>query len=319
MYNPIGGSTYEFLELQNIGATPVDLSGFSFDGITYVFPNGTILAPGALMVLANNASPSAFATRYPGVVVAGYYGGNLSNSGERIALLDQNGNTVISVDYSNGGGWPTAANGGGYSLEIINPNGDPDDPANWRASLAVNGSPGYIPTVPATNSIRFNEVMAENAGAVTNGTTTNSDWVELYNSGSNSVNLANWSLSNSGNARKYVFPGATIIPPGGYLVVWCDSADQRSRSAQRFYPRPQRRKSFPLRCHHESRGCLQFRIAVDQLHRGPRGPSAAWQLTVPTPGAANIAATVGAATNLVHQRVAGQFDYRRLGLARTLQ
>ena len=65
--------------------------------------------------------------------------------------------------------------------------------------------------------------MAENFGAVTNGATTNSDWLELFNPSGSSVNLANWSLSNSGNARKYVFPGGTTIPANGYLVVWCDS------------------------------------------------------------------------------------------------
>src|SRR5439155_7849367 len=53
--------------------------------------------------------------------------------------------------------------------------------------------------------LRLNEVMAENFGAVTNGTTTNSDWIELYNSGASAANLANWSLSNRGNARKYVY------------------------------------------------------------------------------------------------------------------
>jgi len=59
--------------------------------------------------------------------------------------------------------------------------------------------------------------MAENAGVVTNGTTTNSDWLELYNSGTNTVSLANWSLSNSGNARKYVIPSGTNIAAG---VTW---------------------------------------------------------------------------------------------------
>src|SRR5205807_1590862 len=109
----------EFLELQNIGATPVDLSGFSFQGISYVFPNGSVLPAGGLLVLASSVNPSAFASRYPGVVVFGNYGGALSNGGERIALLDANGNTVISVEYGNSAGWPTAANGGGYSLEIL--------------------------------------------------------------------------------------------------------------------------------------------------------------------------------------------------------
>ncbi len=77
MYNPIGGNQYEFLEVQNIGVLPLDVGGFSFQGITYVFPAGSILSPGAVALLANNTSPSQFAARYPGANVSGYYGGNL--------------------------------------------------------------------------------------------------------------------------------------------------------------------------------------------------------------------------------------------------
>src|SRR5207302_9976275 len=36
--------------------------------------------------------------------------------------------------------------------------------------------------------------------------------------------LGNWSLSNSGNARKYLIPSGTNIASGGYLVIWCDNA-----------------------------------------------------------------------------------------------
>jgi hypothetical protein len=39
-------------------------------------------------------------------VVFGYYGGNLSNGGERIAILDANGSTVIAVHYDDEAGWP---------------------------------------------------------------------------------------------------------------------------------------------------------------------------------------------------------------------
>jgi hypothetical protein len=294
MYNPIGGDAFEYIELQNIGVATVDLSGYSFQGITYVFPNGTTLASGAVMVLASSVNPSAFAARYPGVVVDGYYGDKLSNSGERIALLDQNGNTIISVDYQNSGGWPTAANGGGSSLEIINPNGDPDDPANWRAS---SGSPGFVnPTAPAP-TIRFNEVMAENSGAVVNGPTTNSDWLELFNTTGSTISLANWSLSNSGNARKYVFPGGTSIPANGYLVVWCDSQSNAPGLHSGFTLGRKGENLFLYDASTNRVDAFSFGLQLTNYTVGHIGSG--WQLTTPTPGAANVAASVGAATNLV--------------------
>jgi hypothetical protein len=294
MYNPIGGDAYEYIELQNIGVTTVDLSGYSFEGITYIVPNGTTLAPGAVMVLASSVNPSAFATRYPGVIASGYYADKLSNNGERIALLNQNGNTVISVDYQTSGGWPAAANGGGSSLEIINPNGDPDDPANWRASA---GSPGVVNPVLPAPTIRFNEVMAENFGGVTNGTTTNSDWLELFNTSGSPVNLANWSLSNSGNARKYVFPGGTTIGANGYLVVWCDSQTNAPGLHSGFTLGRKGENLFLYDASTNRVDAFSFGVQLTNYSAGRIG--AGWQLTTPTPGTANIAATVGAATNLV--------------------
>jgi hypothetical protein len=52
MYNPIGGDSYEFIELQNLSDRALDVSQFSFSGITFVFPVMSILAPGQVIVLA---------------------------------------------------------------------------------------------------------------------------------------------------------------------------------------------------------------------------------------------------------------------------
>ena len=114
MYNPQGGDAFEFIELKNIGDTEVELSGFSFDGITYQFAEGsTPLAAGAYLLLVNDANVTAFRARHPGVRLDGLYDGSLSNKGERLALLDQNGETVLSVDYDDGGAWPSSPDGDG--------------------------------------------------------------------------------------------------------------------------------------------------------------------------------------------------------------
>ena len=79
------------------------------------------------------------------------------------------------------------------------------------------------PVTPPPGNIVLNEVMASNQTAVQNGGSF-PDWLELFNQGTNTVDISNWSLSDSGNARKFVFPGGTTIAAGGYLVVWCDTA-----------------------------------------------------------------------------------------------
>src|SRR5207237_4503544 len=112
------------------------------------------------------------------------------------------------------GPWPSAANGTGASLEIIDPNGDANDPANWRASSAVNGTPGLANSTPPPPAILLNEVMADNVTAVTNGGLY-PDWVELYNPGGGNVDLGNWSLSKSGNTRGYVLRDNTRLAARG--------------------------------------------------------------------------------------------------------
>lgn len=297
MYNPTGGDAYEFLELQNIGTNTVDLSGMNFNGLTYTFPAGRTLAPGVFTVLVSDAASTLFATRYPSVTVAGIYTGRLSNGGEQITLRDAQGRTIESVDYDDEGNWPMAADGGGYSLERLEANGDPDAVSNWRVSAAINGSPEQPTVVTPITTIRLNELMADNISAVTNGTTA-TDWIELQNVSNGTLSLTGWSLSDQGNIpRKFTFPAGTSIAAGGYLVVWADSETNA----------PGLHAGFNLSRQGETVFLFDDQLRrVDALSFGPQAPNVAlgrigstWQVTQSTPGAANVAATTANATNLV--------------------
>jgi hypothetical protein len=142
MYNPLEGSDYEFIELTNVGDGDLKLAGMYFsDGISYTFPPGTPpLAPGQYLVLGRNQT--AFAAGYPRVALGGVYQGKLSNQGEKITLRDAAGNIVAAFAYDDENGWPLSPDGLGDSLTLANPNSDPSEPRNWRASLYLNGSPG---------------------------------------------------------------------------------------------------------------------------------------------------------------------------------
>ncbi len=286
MYNPVGGDAFEFIEVRNVGDTDIDISGFSFSGITYVFPGGSVLAPGATLVLASNEDPAAFAQRYPGVVVSGYFVDRLANGGERIAIKDLAGGTVTSVDYSDGGQWPDQADGGGHSLEIIDPGGDPDDVANWRASLAVQGSPGVANPGLSAPSILINELMAINTGAVSNAGAFPT-YVELYNPGPATIDLGNWSLSDDSNPRTLVFPTGTVIAPGGYYVVWLGPG---------FFLNPEGESVFLYDPATNRVDGLSYGLQVANYTVGRLANS--WTLCSPTPGAENFAATLAPASSL---------------------
>jgi len=293
-YNPTNAA-HEFLEIQNVGGSAVDLSGMAFEGITFTFNVGTSLAPGARLVVVSDFGPAEFAARYPGVAVFGYYSGNLNNGGERLALKDRFGNYIFSVDYDDAGGWPTAPDGGGFSLEVTDAFGDPDDPANWHPSVARGGSPGAANSFLVPLSVRLNEVLAENGGAVNHGGTF-PDFVEIQNTGAGPVNLAGWSLTDDGNPRKFVFPSVNV-PPGGYFVVWCDDTTNTT---------PGIHTGFSLQRGGDNVYLFDPNTNLfDSLTFGPQvsGHSVGriggeWVLNTPTPNADNSAAALVPASNL---------------------
>ena len=296
MYNPPGGSIHEFIELMNIGSVAIDLSGMYFsEGIGFTFTPGATIVPGARLVLANNTDPAAFAAQYPGVSVHGYFSGNLNNAGERVTLRTSGGAIVFSVDYDDGGGWPTLADGFGRSLELLDVYGSPDDPANWRSSPVNGGTPGAAPAPSAAPVIVINEVLAQNLAAVNNGGTF-PDFVELFNPGGSPVNLAGWSLSDDGNARKFVFPSVSITA-GGYLTVWCDATTNTSPGLHTGFALDASGVSVSLYDSATNRlDAISLGLQIADYSVGRIAGQ--WVLTTPTTNAVNIAASLAPQSSL---------------------
>ena len=137
MYNPATNQNDEFIEVQNIGAQTIDLTGCAFvTGINYNFPNGAQLAPGARMVILKTQFLNNSA---------------LSNSGERVVLAGPGGVAIKDFTYGDTAPWPMSADGLGRSLVLIAPrtNPDPTNPFNWRPSTANGGNPGTSDALPA--------------------------------------------------------------------------------------------------------------------------------------------------------------------------
>ena len=133
---------FEFIELMNVGANPVDLTDAAFtDGIGFTFTGGT-LAAGARLLLVRNAA--AFAQRYGALPIAGVYTGSLNNAGDHLLLLDRGNVPILDFSYLDASPWPVEADGTGRSLTLLRPGSLPN-PAlatSWRVSVFKNGSPG---------------------------------------------------------------------------------------------------------------------------------------------------------------------------------
>ncbi len=152
MFHPISGDNDdEYVELYNRGAQPVALGGWRLNGgIGFTFPADATIPADGYLVIAHNAA--RLMPRYPNLTPAntvGDYSGSLANSGERVALempepsvdtnatlIRTNWNFVVvdEVTYREGGRWGKWADGGGSSLELIDPHSDNRRAANWTDS-----------------------------------------------------------------------------------------------------------------------------------------------------------------------------------------
>ena len=123
----------EWIELFNRGTNTVDLTGWALQGgVSYVFPSGQALSPGAYLVVARDAV--ALRVAYPAITVLGDYRGGVSAKGELLRLEDASGNPADEVRFYAGGRWPESAAGGGSSLELRDPHADNSKPEAWAAS-----------------------------------------------------------------------------------------------------------------------------------------------------------------------------------------
>ena len=142
---------FEFIELTNIGASPLQLGGVRFvrdipggvsEGIDFRFADDTMLAARQSIVVT--ANPQAFRARYGDVPIEGLpYEGQLSNGGEMLTLVDAGGQLIQQFAYDDA--WYPETDGVGYSLQIRSPQTFPldawDTADAWMPSANVDGSP----------------------------------------------------------------------------------------------------------------------------------------------------------------------------------
>jgi hypothetical protein len=143
----------QFIELYNREDQALDLGGWAMgEGVDLLFPAGAAIPANGFLVLA--ADPVLLAGRVtlpPGATVLQWTGGELSNGGEKLELVDAYGHLIDKLSYDDDGDWPIAPDGQGPSLELVNPGLDNAGAGAWQASAAANGTPGAVNSVYQAN------------------------------------------------------------------------------------------------------------------------------------------------------------------------
>ncbi len=144
-YSPAAGLP-EWVELRNQFSTPVDVGGWRLTGgMDFTVPDGTVMAPGAHLVISKSAGTPAGAL--------GPFTGILDNAGDELRLSTRHGRLMDRVAYDSTGAWPALA--AGLTLAKVSPFTASEPAASWRASTQAGGTPGgenFPPPAAATTA-----------------------------------------------------------------------------------------------------------------------------------------------------------------------
>lgn len=255
--NASGG---DFIELYNYGSTAIDLTGWKLDDDSaslteaVAIPSGTTLAAGEkLIVLVDKSLADIAAFRMAwgnlpeSVKVVAVTGPGLGGSGDAVVVFDASGKVAAALSYKPASANITATDGtviapllradstpvvsghagasvgGAATTSAVWDGASTTDP-RYKAAVAGEdggftgtagiGSPGVV----ARTKVLITEINS-NAGST-------GDFIELYNYGSTSIDLAGWKLDDDSAslAEAVAIPSGTTLAVGEKLIVLMDKA-----------------------------------------------------------------------------------------------
>ncbi len=217
-------NNFEYLELKNISAEPLNVTGFRLrGGIEFDFPSLMLTGGQSCVVVADVAG---FQSRYgTGALIAGAYTNKptqnrLGNGGDHIKLEGAVRQPILDFEYSDD--WYPTTDGAGFALQIVDENLPTSAwglKSSWRPSGKLLGTPGTNDSgaVPY-GAVVINEIL-------THPTTPAVDAIELFNLTGTPVNVGGWFLTDDFNVpKRYRIPDGTTVPDNGYLVLYANTS-----------------------------------------------------------------------------------------------
>lgn len=220
------GNYSDWIELYNPTGRDVSLSGLGLSDdkttIKWSLPNVSLAAGGHLVVFASGKD-----VKDPSGALHSNFKLNASSGG--VYLMSAAGQVLDSAEYKD-------------QTENISLGRDAQDMSTWKAfdkptpgfSNDEAGYTAFLESRIAKDShLLITEVMPSNKTTIADNTGVYSDYVEIYNSGSEAVNLSGYGLSDDpADVLGWRFPDVTI-EPGAYLYVFASGADKNGTDMEK--------------------------------------------------------------------------------------
>jgi hypothetical protein len=262
--NGTSGASDEFIEILNVGDVAVNIGGWLINASTeagststlYQIPVGIILQPGQhLLVSSSGASvsitpDSTFSLGIDddgGIAVVLPSGTEIVDAvGLSLGSAYKEGAPLSTVSSFGVGSYERLPGGGAGSCQDTDNNAgdfglistaDPQNLTSTPVYCVQTATPTPTPTatltlaptpVPAM-SVIINEVAWAGTAA-----SSSDEWIELYNPGSQPINLAGWHLISSDNSPDILLTG-TIPASGYYLLERGDDTTVSNIAADQIY------------------------------------------------------------------------------------
>lgn len=152
----------------------------------------------------------------------------------------------------------------------------------------------FVQEKSISQSLYINEIMASNSAAIADPDYhAYSDWFELYNDNNFPVNLKNYSVTDDfSKPQKFFFKTDVIVPPQGYLVIWCDGKDSALHTNFKLSASGQQVCLFnPLG---EVVDSISFSAQLTDISLGrfPNGTSEWFKFSPSSPGSQNLSSSI---------------------------
>ena len=210
------GLYYDWIEVENVSDHPVSMAGYRLSDregeARYAFPADLVLESGGFAVVycaAGTADPLAAPF------------GLAKNGGETVVLIHPDDTVVDRLRT-----FPVNDNESCIRTE------DGWVATNQPTPGYANDESGYAAYVNALGygsvNLVISEILTKNEMGITDEDGIPTDWIELYNAGSDAVDLEGWFLSDKAEElNRWRFP-AVSIGPGEYLLVYASGKDRLS-------------------------------------------------------------------------------------------